>query len=157
MSSQDCPKKSWPLPLFLGRGNQTSTLLTHKELKLTAIPTCTSICSALLPDCRTLYPQYNCVFQQDHAPCHTSRTSQDYLTENTNRFMETDIWPPQSADCNPMDYAIWDMLSEKVYAGRRHKFTVPELKEKKLKILSGEKSHRNLANINLVGKRESSL
>ena len=28
------------------------------------------------------------------------------------------------------DYAIWDMLSERVYAGRRHKFTEPELKQK---------------------------
>ena len=28
------------------------------------------------------------------------------------------------------DYAIWDMLSERVYAGQRHKFTEPELKQK---------------------------
>ena len=37
-------KKSWSLPVFLGREKQTSTLLTHRELKLTAKPT--SICSA---------------------------------------------------------------------------------------------------------------
>ena len=23
-------------------------------------------------------------------------------------------WPPESPDCNPMDYAIWDSLKEKV-------------------------------------------
>ena len=36
-------KKTWSLPVFLGREKQTSTLLTHRELKLTAKPT--SICS----------------------------------------------------------------------------------------------------------------
>ena len=33
-----------------------------------------------------------------------------------------------------MDYAIWDMLSERVYAGRVHKFTEPELKQKISKV-----------------------
>ena len=28
------------------------------------------------------------------------------------------------------DYTILDMLSERVYAGQRHKFTEPELKQK---------------------------
>ena len=91
----------------------------------------------LLPDCRTLYPQNNNIFQQDGASSHTSRASPDYLTENTNQFIKNDEWPPQSADCNPMDYAIWDMLSERVYAGRIHKFTEPKLK-KYLKILAGD-------------------
>ena len=53
----------------------------------------------------------------DGALSHTRRASQDYLTENTNKFIKKDEWPPQSADYNPMDYAIWDMLSERVYAG----------------------------------------
>ena len=35
-----------------------------------------------------------------------------------------------SADCNPMADARWEMLSEKVYAGRRDKFKKPELKQK---------------------------
>ena len=68
-------------------------------------------------------PQKNYVLQQDGAPSHTSRASHDYLAENTNQFIKQDEWPPQSADCNPMDYATWDMLSESVYAGRRHKLT----------------------------------
>ena len=36
-------KKTWSLPVFLGREKQISTLLTHRELKLTAKPI--SICS----------------------------------------------------------------------------------------------------------------
>ena len=44
--------------------------------------------------------------------------------------MKTDEWPPQSADCNSMDYPMWDMLGERVYAKQRGKFTEPELKQK---------------------------
>ena len=33
----------------------------------------------LLPDCRWLYPNGNWVFQQDGAPAHTSKTTQEYL------------------------------------------------------------------------------
>jgi hypothetical protein len=29
---------------------------------------------------------------------------------------------PQSPDLNPMDYAMWDSLSEKAYVGRIEKF-----------------------------------
>jgi hypothetical protein len=36
---------------------------------------------------------------------------------------------PQSHDLNPMDYTMWDSLSEKVYAGRTEKFTEQELKD----------------------------
>ena len=33
----------------------------------------------LLPDCRRLYPNGDWVFQQDGAPAHTSKTTQEYL------------------------------------------------------------------------------
>ena len=35
----------------------------------------------------------------------------------------------QMADCNPMDYAVWDSLSQKVYAWKQDKFTENELKK----------------------------
>ena len=84
----------------------------------------------LLPDCRRLYPNEDFIFQQDGAPSHTSRVTQAYLDQNTPEYIKKDEWPPQSPDCNPMDYAIWDALSEKVYSGRTEKFTEDELKAK---------------------------
>lgn len=83
----------------------------------------------LLPDCRRLYPGNDYVFQQDGAPSHTSRVTQAYLEDATPEFIKKDEWPPQSPDCNPMDYAIWDSLKEKVYEGRRDKFTEQALKD----------------------------
>ena len=36
----------------------------------------------LLPDCRTLYPDNDFIFQQDGAPSHTSRITQEHLGAN---------------------------------------------------------------------------
>lgn len=83
----------------------------------------------LLPDCRRLYPNEGFIFQQDGATSHTSRVTQSYLEENTPNFIKKDEWPPQSPDCNPMDYSIWDSLSEKVYRGRNTAFNEEELKD----------------------------
>ena len=72
----------------------------------------------LLPDCRRLYPNGDWVFQQDGAPAHTSKTTQEYLDGATPDFIRKHEWPPQSPDCNPMDYA-----------GKQDKFTENELKK----------------------------
>ena len=84
----------------------------------------------LLPDCRRLYPENDFIFQQDGAPSHTSNATQTHLEQVVPHFIKKDEWPPQSPDLNPMDYTIWDSLSEKVYKGRTQKFTENELKEK---------------------------
>ena len=83
----------------------------------------------LLPDCRRLYSNGDLVFQQDGAPAHMSKTTQEYLDGAMPDFIRKDEWPPQSPDCNPMDYAVWDSLSQKVYAGKQDKYTENELKK----------------------------
>ena len=94
----------------------------------------------LLPDCRTLYPDNDFIFQQDGAPSYTSRITQEHLDANTPEFIGKDDWPPQSPDLNPMDYHVWDSLSEKLYEGRSTKFTERELKQKISN--SGNEFHR---------------
>ena len=86
-----------------------------------------------LPDCRRLYPNGDWAFQQDGAPAHSSKTTQEYLDGATPDFIRKDEWPPQSPDCNPMDYAVWDSLSQKVYAGKQDKFTENELKKTQIR------------------------
>ena len=83
----------------------------------------------LLPDCRRLYPNGDWVFQQDGAPAHTSKTTQEYLDGAMPDFIRKDEWPPQSPDCNPTVYAVWDSLSQKVYAGKQDKFIENGLKK----------------------------
>jgi len=42
-------------------------------------------------------------------------------------FIEPHMWPPNSPDLNPVDYAIWGALQQRVYHQRQFK-TVEELK-----------------------------
>lgn len=52
------------------------------------------------------------VFQQDGAPCHTSKRTQAWLAENLN-FWSKEFWPPSSPDLNPLDYSIWANIQAK--------------------------------------------
>jgi len=51
----------------------------------------------------------------------------DYLKKEHINFTEPHMWPPNNPDINPMDYAIWDALQQRVYHQRQFK-TVEELK-----------------------------
>ncbi|QQP57794.1 Putative LOC100197594, partial [Caligus rogercresseyi] len=50
------------------------------------------------------------VWQQDSAPCHVSKKSQDLLAANTYDFVPKTHWPPSSTDFNPMDYFLLGYL-----------------------------------------------
>ncbi|QQP53137.1 Transposable element tcb2 transposase [Caligus rogercresseyi] len=47
------------------------------------------------------------VFQQDSAPCRTSRKTQKWLSENLDDYTSPNIWLPNSPDCNPCDFYPW--------------------------------------------------
>ena len=46
------------------------------------------------------------VFQQDSAPAHTARKTQKWLEDNFFDHGTPDMWPPNSPDCNPLDYYV---------------------------------------------------
>ncbi len=53
-------------------------------------------------------------FQQDSAPAHKSNLCQEWLAKNVPDFISRDEWPQHHLQtCNPMDYAIWSMLSQR--------------------------------------------
>jgi len=68
----------------------------------------------LLPDIR----QKSCgefVFQQDGAPSHRVKLTVEFLQQNVPNFIEPSVWPPNSPDLNPVDYAVWGALQQAVY------------------------------------------
>ena len=67
----------------------------------------------LLPDIRP-YSEYF-VFQQDGAPAHRARETVELLKEVTPDFIPPSLWPSSSPDLNPVDYAIWGIMQERVY------------------------------------------
>jgi len=81
----------------------------------------------LLPDIRAICRHYRWTLQQDGAPAHTGRTTMNYLKKEHINFIQPQVWPPNSPDVNPVDYAIWDALQQQVYHQRQFK-TVEELK-----------------------------
>ena len=46
-------------------------------------------------------------WQQDSAPCHTAKVVIKWLRENVPHFWSPWHWPPNSPDCNPLDYWLW--------------------------------------------------
>ena len=61
--------------------------------------------------------------------CFTKRRTQQVSGVSTSIFIKKHEWPPQSPDCNPMDYAIWDRLEGDVYRDWADKFIGQELKD----------------------------
>jgi len=55
------------------------------------------------------------LFQQDGAPAYRSRHTVAYLHSNVPEFIESENWPPNSPDLNPVDYAVWGALQQMVY------------------------------------------
>jgi len=82
----------------------------------------------LLPDIRARCQRYSWTLQQDGAPSHTARNALTYLRRENVTFIEPDIWPPNSPDLNPVDYAVWGALQQVVYQCRRFT-TINQLKQ----------------------------
>ena len=58
---------------------------------------------------------YSWTLQQDGAPSHTAKNTISYLkTENVSFIEPHQMWPPNSPDLNPVDYAVWGALQQQV-------------------------------------------
>ena len=83
----------------------------------------------LLPGIEAKCGRHKWTLQQDGAPAHMARNTMEYLEkEKKIDFIEPDMWPPNSRDFNPVDYAVWGALQQRVYHGRKFK-TAEELKQ----------------------------
>lgn len=56
------------------------------------------------------------LFQQDGAPAHTAKLTQQWFENNAVDFIRKEEWPGYSPDLNPMDFAIWGYLESKACA-----------------------------------------
>ena len=50
------------------------------------------------------------VFQQDSAPAHKAKMTQELLWRNVLAFISAEDWHSGSPDLNPLDYKLWAVL-----------------------------------------------
>ncbi len=69
----------------------------------------------LVPWVQTNLPRANVVLQQDGAPAHTSKATQNFLTAQSDimDFWPKSMLPPYSLDANPLDFAFWPHVKAK--------------------------------------------
>ena len=117
---------------FLGK---TELIFVENGIKINANNFVTEILqSIVLPWTQQSYPNQNWIFQQDSAPAHRARTTQEFCKNNFPVFWSPQQWPPYSPDLNPLDYAIWGILKAKV-CSKPHK-SVELLKRDLVKLWS---------------------
>ncbi len=61
-----------------------------------------------------LFGPKNWGFQQDGASSHTDQKVQKWCKKNFEFFIPKERWPPNSPELNPLDYSIWDKISNNV-------------------------------------------
>jgi len=67
----------------------------------------------------TLFSGQEWVFQEDSAPGHKAKTTQEWLRRNVLAFFSAENWPSGSPDLNPLDYKLWAVL-EDMACHKRH-------------------------------------
>jgi len=53
----------------------------------------------------------NWILQQDGVPSHVAANTVAFLKNQNVQFIEPKVWPPNSPNINPMDYAVWGLCS----------------------------------------------
>jgi hypothetical protein len=70
--------------------------------------------NVLLPWTKQHFGQKSWTFQQDSAPSHRAKSTQDWCSKNFPNFITSAQWPPYSPDLNPLDFSLWSILESKV-------------------------------------------
>ena len=101
------------------------------EGRLTAAQYCNLMNEEVIPALKQLDIFHTCIFQQDGAPAHTAKESQELLNNNfpdrwIGKFGPLS-WPPRSPDLTSCDNALWGIVKKRIHSANPH--TREEVKE----------------------------
>lgn len=72
--------------------------------------------AVVLPWSQQHFGNQQWTFQQDSAPSHRAKMTQQWCKGHFPNFITSEEWPPYSPDLNPMDYSIWSILEARACA-----------------------------------------
>lgn len=72
--------------------------------------------AVVLPWAQHHFANADWIFQQDSAPAHRAKMTQDWCRTHFPDFIASGEWPPYSPDLNPMDYSVWSILEARACA-----------------------------------------
>ncbi|XP_070141635.1 uncharacterized protein [Drosophila kikkawai] len=72
--------------------------------------------AVVLPWAQQHFADTEWLFQQDSAPAHRAKLTQDWCKANFPDFITSSEWLPYSPDLNPMDYSVWSILESRACA-----------------------------------------
>jgi inhibitor of nuclear factor kappa-B kinase subunit alpha len=82
----------------------------------------------------TIFSGQKWVFQQDSAPAHKAKTTQEWLRRHVPAFISAEDWPSGSPNLNPMDYKLWAVLGD--MAAQKHHNNLDSLKRSLVKAVA---------------------
>jgi len=106
-------RKSW-FRLACQEWGRLASSSSSQEPRLTANIT-VNMFSVAVYYTRARCQRYSWTLQQDGAPSHTARNTLTYQRRENVKFIEPDMWPPNSPDLNPVNYTVWGALQQMVY------------------------------------------
>ena len=106
------PAKVMVLGVVASNGKKCPPVFIPQNERVNADAYIKLLTKHVLPWIKRTFPDGNYVWQQDGAPCHTAKKTQEFLKENLTNFWGKDMWPPNSPDLNPLDYSIWAYMEQ---------------------------------------------
>ena len=113
------PASAMMLGVVSSDGKRMPPYWFPKGLKIGTVEYLDVLINVVKPWLDAQYPDGNYVWQQDSAPSHRAKMTQEWCAGNLSAFWPWGIWPPASPDLNPLDYAIWGNV-ERVACARPH-------------------------------------
>uniref|UniRef100_A0A1I7RU52 DDE_3 domain-containing protein n=1 Tax=Bursaphelenchus xylophilus TaxID=6326 RepID=A0A1I7RU52_BURXY len=125
-------RRQKPLSVMVWGGicasGKTPLIFVEERVKVNKEVYCRDILeSVVLPWSKKHFGKQKWVFQQDSAPAHKAKSTQDWCRSHFPDFITTADWPPYSPDLNPMDYSVWSLMEAR--ACRKPHKTLESLKQ----------------------------
>ena len=89
---------------------KTPLIFIKEGVKVDQVVYQTMIQDKVLPWAQDHFGDRHWTFQQDSAPSHKALNIQKWIEANFPDFINSQQWPPNSPDLNPLDYSIWSIL-----------------------------------------------